>query len=370
MQERATERGTMAWACVEFLSARMGLPNEAGSDAALRYRDMSGLSILEMARVILREAGGPALRDDRELILRALTTSDFPKLMSDIVNKTLSATYKFAPGSFATWTARTAAKNFLPFGVDRIAPPSDLPEVDEDNEFKSLDVKEGEEVARVRTFGGILGLSRQAIINDRLGVLKDIGRALGMTAKMSQNRRVYKQLLANPVLSDGIPVFHADRGNLLTGAGSALSRDSLALGVKTMRMMTDDAGNPLSVEPKFLLVPPSLEITAFELCFSDSIPGQTNAAVPNIFKKLGIVPVVEPLLESPNLSGSSSTAWYLLPDPELWPVFTTVTLGGEDNLEPYTESQAAWVRDEIQHKVRTDFDCCPVGCKAVKSAGQ
>jgi hypothetical protein len=126
----------------------------------------------------------------------------------------------------------------------------------------------------------------------------------------------------------------------------------------------------LSVEPKYLLVPPSLEITAHELCFSDSIPGQNNAAVPNLFKKLGLVPVVEPLLESPTMSGSSATAWYLMPSPNLWPVITTVTLGSEDNLAPYVDSQPGWVKDGIEHKVRIDFDAAAVGAKAVKSAGQ
>ncbi len=88
-----------------------------------------------------------------------------------------------------------------------------------------------------------------------------------------------------------------------------------------MRLMTDDNDNILNVEPKILLVGPSLEITAHELCFSDSVPGQSNSAVPNLFKKLGLIPVVEPLLEAPSITGNSSTGWYLLPDPNLWPTF-------------------------------------------------
>jgi hypothetical protein len=89
-----------------------------------------------------------------------------------------------------------------------------------------------------------------------------------------------------------------------------------------------------------------------------------------LFKKLGIIPVVEPLLESPTLPGFSSSAWYLFPDPALWPVFTTIALGSEDNLEPYVDSRAVFQKDEIQYKVRTDFDCCAIGSQAVKSEGQ
>ena len=333
------------------------------------YRDMADLSIQEMARMFLKDAGVSPPTDSRELFARALTTSDFPKLLADVVNKTLEETYRYAPGTFLAWCARGSAPNFLPAQIDRVSPPADLPEIGEDDEYKDLDVVEGAETARVRTFGGILGITRPTLINDNLGAFKDVGRMLGMTAKSTQNRLVYKRLLANPKLSDGKAVFHTDRGNLLTGTESALGRDSLAAAVKVMRMLTDDAGIPLSVEPKFLIVPPSLEITAHELCFSDSIPGQNNSAVPNLFKKIGITPLVEPLLETQSLTGWSATAWYLMPDPALWPVFQTMALSSPDNLEPYVESQAAWNRDAVEYKVRTDFDCAAVGCRAVKSDG-
>ncbi len=371
MRERATQRGTRAWAAVEFQSALMGLPNEAESSEALRHGDLADMGFADLARSFLQEAGISPPADKRELFARALTSSDFANVTADLVNKTLQQSYQYAPGTFAIWTAKGAASNFLTTYIDRISPPSDLPEVLEDGEYTLLKVKAGAEPAKIRQFGGILGITRQALINnEHLRVFKDTGRVLGQTAKMTQNRLAYKRLLANPALSDGLAVFHADRGNLLTGADSALSRNSLALAVKTLRMLTDDAGNPLAVEPKFLLVPPSLEITAHELCFSDSIPGQNNSAVPNLFKKIGIIPVVEPLLESPVIPGYSAASWYLLPDPTLWPVFLILALGKEDNLEPYVESRAVFNRDEVQYKVRTDFDCCAIGCKAVKSAGQ
>ena len=370
MRERATQRGTRAWAATEFLAARMGLPSEAATVEARRFHEFEHYGFSEIARAFMRDAGIGAPADSRELFNRALSTTDFPKLLSDVVNKTLEHAYRYAPGTFTVWTARDTAPNFRPVHIARIAPPSELPELGESGVYEYLDMEEGEELAQVRTFGGLLALTRQALINDDLGALRKIGRALGMAAKMHQNRRVYKQLLGNPTLSDGTDVFHGDRGNLLTGAASALGRDSLALAVKTLRMMADGAGNPLSVEPRYLLVPPSLEITAHELCFSESIPGQANSAVPNLFKKLGLVPQVESLLESPALSGSSATAWYLMPDPNLWPVFSTITLGSEDALAPYVDSQPAWTSDGVEYKVRTDFDCCAVGCRAVKSAGQ
>ncbi len=363
-------KGSRAWAASEFLAARAGLPSESGSTEAQKHHDLKHLGFRELARESLRDAGVSPGGNDHELFNRALTTSDFPKILAATANKALEHGYRYAPGTFLEWAARGSNKDFRQFSIVRTSPPADLPVVNEEGEYTRLRTEEGEEVARLRTRGGILGISRQTLINDDLGAFKNLGRTLGMTAKMTQNRQVYRQLLSNPSLSDGTPVFDASRGNLLSGADSALGKDSLATAVKTLRMLSDDAGNPLQVEPKILLVPPSLEMTAHELCFSDSIPGQNNAAVPNFFKKIGIVPVVDPLLESPALTGYSSTAWYLLPDPKLWPVFMALTLDNEDNLEPYTDSRAVFERDEVQYKVRIDFDCCAVGAKAIKSAGQ
>lgn len=364
--ERYTHKGTLPGAMVEELCRQMGLPNDAGTISL--HPEVANLSFIEMARHLGRSRGVKDVSAP-DFLNRMLTTSDLPKILADAVNKVLQSSYRIAPGTFAGWTARNFTLNFHPVSLARVSPPAELQEVGEDDEYQTLDIVDGEETARVRTFGGILPISRQALTNDDTKALADIGKMLGITAKLTQNRRVYSVLLSNPVLSDGVTLFHADRGNLMTGGASALSRDSLATALKTMRSFTDDAGNPLSVEPKFLLVPPSLEITAHELCFSDSIPGQTNAAVPNLFKKLGLQPIVEPLLEAPSLTGNSSTGWYLLPDPNLWPVVTTLTLSYPDNLEPYVEEKALWKQDGVAYKSRIDFEACAVGHYAIKSAG-
>jgi len=312
---------------------------------------------------------GASVSDPRALVERALTTSDFPAVLAGVANKALAVAYGYAPGTFHLWMSQGSCKDFKTNSIDRLIPPSDLPEVLEDGVFKALKVSDGAANVRLRTFGGILSLSRQALINDDLGALKDRGRVLGITTKSTQNRLAYKVLLANPVLSDGVAVFDTSRNNYFSGVNTVLGRDSMATAVKSMRNMMDPEGNVLALEPKYLLVPPSLEITAHELCYSDSIPGQANSAVPNLFKKLGIVPIVEPLLESPSLAGSSATAWYLLPDQRLWPVFSALSLGEPGNFAPYVESQVQFKNDNVETKVRTDFSVAAVGYTAVKMKG-
>lgn len=369
MFEFETLPHTKARDYAHIFAARAGVKDEDAARAILKQPDAEGMSVVGMARMCLRDAGQSQAGNPHEVFTRAMTTSDFPALLKDAANKVLAKSYGYAQGSFQKWVEPGEVPDFNINSIVRVTPPAELFEIGEDGEYKQLVVNDGEETARLKTFGGILGVSRQALINDDSGALKTPGKIAGQTAKMMQNRLACIGLLSNPVLSDGISVFHADRGNLLSGAGSALGRDSLASAVKTIRMMEDNNGSPLGIEPKILLVPPSLEVTAHELCFSDSMPGQGNSAVPNIFKNIGIVPIVEPLLESPSLTGGSSSAWYLMPDPVMWPVFRYLTLSGENGLEPYLDSQPMWLSDGIEYKVRIDFAVVPVGSKAVKSLG-
>lgn len=364
---RMTSPRTAQRAMVEVLVKHMGLPNDASRELEA-FPEIEDLNLPEMARMLLHIKGVKGVAEG-DLMERALTTSDLPAVLGDVVNKVLLNAYSVAPGTFQAWTAKGFTNDFRTLTVTRACPPSELFEVTEDDEYKALKIVDGQETAKLSTYGGILGISRQALVNDDSSALSNIGKMLGVTTKLTQNRKVYSVLMSNPSLSDGKAIFHVDRGNLLSGAGSALSRDSLATALKTMRCFTDDAGNPLSVEPKYLIVPPSLEITANELCFSDSIPGQSNPAVPNLFKKLGLVPIVEPLLEAPSITGYSSTAWYLLPDPELWPVVMTLALSRADNLEPYVEERPKWKSDGAEWKARTDFAAIAVGYRAIKSVG-
>ncbi|SHJ23839.1 Mu-like prophage major head subunit gpT [Malonomonas rubra DSM 5091] len=354
----------------ELLARNAGLKNCIISERSNRFENLFGdVTLRDLARASLREAGLEIPSDANQLIGRALTTSDFPKILSGVVNKALDEGFGYASQTFLDWVAKKAVPDFKLAEFPRLVPAAELFECIEDDEIRSLVLAEGAESGRIKTYAGIGAISRQALVNDDLGVLQDFGGALGQTAANTQSKQVYKKLLENPALSDGVAMFHTDRDNLISGAGSALSRGSLAGALKVFRTMTDSNGTPLAIEPKFLLVPPSLEVTAFELCYSDSVPGQTNSAVMNLFKKIGLVPIVEPRLESPLFSGSSSTAWYLLPDPNIRSVIASLALGDPNKLQPYVKEKAMFERDATEYKARIDFGVVPMSPYAVKSEG-
>lgn len=356
---------------LQLLLKRMGLDCVVPSRGAIEQSGLSDdITLSELARVLADNQSQPGgFSSNPDIVSRAMSTSDFPALLANLAEKTLQAAYKTAPATWQVWASKGLLNNFKESQVCRISPPGLLKEVLEMGEYKSLTFEDGKETVKIKTFGGMARFTRQAIINDDLDGLKDMARLLAITAASTVGRKVYGSLLSNPELGDEVALFHESRGNLLTGSTSVLSRDSLGAAVKTMRMFTDESGVPLAVEPKYLLVPPSLEMTAHELCFSDSIPGQNNSNVVNLYKKIGITPIVEPLLESPVVSGSSSTAWYLVPSPDAWPVVRVFGLGTTE-IAPYVENQTAWKNDAVEYKVRVDVDSAAIGYFAIKSAGQ
>lgn len=357
-------------ALVHLLAARAGVVDDDSRKARNNYPSFGDLSCVGMAREALVAAGQRPAGDPRDVLARAMTSSDFPSILKDAANKIMENSYKYSQGTFRGWMAPAEVSDFKINTFVRLTPPAELFEVGEDQEYKHLAISDGEEEAQLKSYGGLVGISRQAMINDDKGFLKDPGRIAGQTAGMMQSRLGCKSLLSNPVLSDGKAVFHVDRGNLLSGVDSALGTESLTKAIAIMRRLSDSNGNPLDINPKILLVGPENEALASRLCNSDSLPGQSNIDVPNFFKTIGLQYIVDPLLEAPSLTGSSSSAWYLLPDPALWPVFRYVTLSGEAGLAPYIDSQPSWETDGVEYKVRIDFAVVAASSKAVKSLGQ
>ncbi len=116
-------------------------------------------------------------------------------------------------------------------------------------------------------------------------------------------------LLANT--AGGVDFFSSGHSNLLTGAGSALDADALAATVKALRQMKDASGSLIDVQPRLLLVPPTLEFTAKAWINSNELLRVTTDNLPTGTPYQGLLDVVvDGLLEDSGFTGYSSAAWY------------------------------------------------------------
>lgn len=184
------------------------------------------------------------------------------------------------------------------------------------------------------TYGRMIGISRTDLINDDLGALSGAARRLGRGGAIKLNKVFWGVFLNNSSF------FTAGRNNAFTGAGTALSLTSLGTADSNFRLQTDPDGNPLGLMPRKLVVPTALRISATNLVNSElaapDSTGTANTTVGAMFATRnpfqGAYDVVSsPYMSDSSLTGYSTTAWYLLADPQDLPVIETCFLNGMES---------------------------------------
>jgi len=163
------------------------------------------------------------------------------------------------------------------------------------------------------------------IINDDLGAFIKFPTSMGNRAARLIDQLFFQRLLANPNQPDDKALFHIAHKNLLTGAGSKLGNDAMSKAITKFLNQTDADGQPISVEPRFLLVPTNLKHEAIcltkgsQLIISggDATAGATPSLVPalNALADENLTVLSSAYLSNSNYPGNSETGWYLFGNP-------------------------------------------------------
>lgn len=328
----------------EAVYATRANPRHQLSDAARAY---AGLTTLDLAREALRIAGQSTTGlSPADTITRALhTTSDFPAVFADTANRTLRDGYTAAPSVMKRLARQSTAKDFRAKTKVQAADLAKLEKVNEAGEYKYSTFIEGKESYAIGTFGTIVALSRKMLVNDDIGAFTDLAAKLGAASAEFEDQFLVDLLVANagagPNLEDGLPIFHASRGNL-AAAGGLPSQGAISAARLAMRRQTGINGRPISVAPKYLVVPPELE-TAAEYMLASIQPNKTEDANP-FAGKFDLL--VEPRLVDP-------ARWYMVGDPAAIEGLEYSYLQGSEG--PQTESRAGFEVDGVEVKVRLDF---------------
>ena len=193
---------------------------------------------------------------------------------------------------------------------------------------------------QAETYARMLAITRRDIINDDLGALTRIPRRLGRGAAIALNEVFWAEFLNNSAF------FTTARGNAIEGAtpgtdDSRLGLEGLNRAETAFAGLTDPDGKPLGAMPAILLVPSALKNTARQLMNSSEIRDTTASTAIGIANPYqGNYRVVSSVyLSNSSFTGYSSTAWYLLADPNDMPVIQAVFLNGRE--QPVVESADA-----------------------------
>lgn len=324
-------------------------------DSARRYR---GFTLTEMARRSLEDQGvkteglsrnaivSLAMGNSDDMGFRSMHgTSDFSIALASTVNRSLRTAYDSAPRTFTRWARRGTLTDFRAATRVAVAGNLALQKVNEFGEFKRGKIVDAGESIQLATYGKVVGVTRQAVINDDLDFLSRIPAMYGRAAADFESDTVYAILTANAAMSDTVALFHATHKNL--GTAGAPSETTLSEARKALRMQTDPSGNaqPLNLVGRYILVPAALETTAQKL-FS-AVVVATKTADTNVFQNSYEI-VCEPRLDA-----NSVTAWYLAADQGQIDTVEYAYLEGEEGL--YTEQRMGFDVDGLEVKARLDF---------------
>jgi len=320
--------------------------------------EFRGMSLLELGRDFLEERGVSTRGMDRMTLATNMLnfrsgmhgTSDFAALFGNVANKRMRDAYAENAGTYTLWARRAPnAPDFKNINIVQISSAPELLKTNEHGEFKYGTMVDAGTSYGLVTYGRMVSLTRQAIINDDLRAFERLVSAFGASASRLENRLVYSQLTGNPAMGDGKPLFDAAHKNIGSGAGSALSLDGLKAGRKAMRLQKGLAGEELNLAPNFLIVPASLEQDAYALTSANYVPAKQSDI--NEFRSGGrtaVEPIVEPILDA-----MSETAWFLASSNSQVDTVEYCYLDGAEG--PVIESQNGFEVDGVTWKCRLDF---------------
>ena len=331
-------------AAVDSILQRNGIKLTDPHPAA---RDVRNLSADQIAARLLEQRGkSTALMSRQDVVAAAMTSSDFPQLLANTANKALMVGYENEPASHRQWVREVEVADFKDVKRAAISEAPALLKIPEGGEYHHGTLDERAENYRLETFGRILTISRQAIINDDLEALTRIPMAFGASAARLEADQVYAILTSNPAMSDGVALFDASHNNLL--AGAPLSVDSLGVARAAMRRQKGLKGEGvLNLVPRYLIVPAELETAAEQLIASLVDPSKANDTQnPNWIRNLELV------VDS-RLDESSTTAWFLAASTTQIDTVEVAHLEGQRGV--FTEESTDFETDALKVKARLDF---------------
>ncbi|MCA3587455.1 MAG: peptidase U37 [Methylocystis sp.] len=324
------------------------------SESAREYR---GMTLVEHAREFLSSSGVNIRGMSRdEIATRALhSTSDFPEVLAAVTGKTLRQAYDAYPRTYVPFCRQVLATDFKAMHRVQLGEAPQLVKVNEGGEFKRGTLAEGRESYRVETYGRVVAVTRQVLINDDLDAFTRIPAMYGTAIATLESDVVWGIILANAAMSDSIALFHQNHGNLANPA-TALSVTAIGAARAAMARQTGlDKKTILNVRPAYLIVPASLELAAEQLVAQNLVPAQTGSVVPSSIRTL--TPIAEPRLDAASL-----TAWYLAANPAQIDTIEYAYLEGQQGA--YIETRNGFDVDGVEIKCRLDF-----GAKAIDWRG-
>jgi len=263
------------------------------------------------------------------------STISISGILGNVANKTMIAGYEAQETIHQHIAAPRSHTDFKVWTRYRLDSTGAFKKVGADGELQHVGMDEASFTNQLDTFGALIALTRQMMINDDLDAFQQIPSFIGRMAAVKREEEFFVLLLSNPS-----NFFHADNGNLLTGAGSVLGIPSLSDAKELFRNQVDSNGKPILSSPRILLTPTTLETEGDDLMqetiirvgldTSDAKQTLRNPHAGTLSQR------TSPYLNNTSITdsngeaitGQSDTAWYLFADPAVRAAIGMASLNG------------------------------------------
>lgn len=269
----------------------------------------------------LKEAAelvGAAFDGNRRKLLdlqEALTTSDFPVLFGDVLDRQLIKEYSLRPSVWSKYADRTVVPNFKPKKlVDLFGGRQLLSEVPEHTEYPTDKIGAEEHSLSVGKLGKRFAITWEDIVNDDLDGLRTLPSRLADSAVLTEDDRAARALVNSKGINTDF--FKAANKNVITG-NPALTADALSDALQMNSEKVDVDGNPIYVEQSLLVIPPALKrqaqriLNATEIRYTDPDTGKVTITGNDLAGSVQLV--VVPNIQTIVTGAKGKTSWFLLP---------------------------------------------------------
>tara|TARA_R110000824_G_scaffold132257_1_gene294634 strand:- start:6055 stop:8415 length:2361 start_codon:yes stop_codon:yes gene_type:complete len=263
------------------------------------------------------------------------STISLSGILSNVANKLMLASFGLQETTWRQICGIGSNKDFKASTRYRLTSGGSFKKVGPDGDLKQGSLSEGSYSTTLETYGMLIALNRQMMVNDDLGAFGELPAFIGQEAATRVEEAVYVTLLSNPS-----SFFHADNKNLTSGGASALSVTSLSTLKTKFRNQVTSNGKPLLATPSILLTGTVLDDTARRLVESEMLLEAATAGSPTGERnphKGTLTAVSSPYLnntaitdqDGSALSGQSDTHWYMLTDPQRLAAMRAAFLNGQ-----------------------------------------
>ncbi|UCV08464.1 hypothetical protein [Dechloromonas denitrificans] len=287
------------------------------------------------------------IRESMGRFAEALDSTSWADALGNSISRRMQAVYEGQTNLQAWRRVATVGRvsNFRTQERFRIGGYGNLPIVAENGAYSALNSPSDDKASyAIAKRGGTETVTREMILNDDANTIRRIPIELALAAGNTLYEFVFDFFRTNPVIYDGVELYHATHGNLFSAALDATAFAAHRLGM--VNQVRAGSGKRLGVGPAVALVPFELQEQAYNLFVRNQNLDKTYVQ--------SINPEVIPVSY-----WTDANDWVTVADPMVLPVLEISFLNGQEDPELLTQDMpnvgSMFSNDRLTYKIRHEY---------------